>query len=83
MLFSDSDGRLWLIYVTVSIGGWSGSSLNVTMSEDEGRTWTRSRRLTLSPFLNLSELVKNAPVALTDGGSAVPIYHEFVATLTR
>jgi len=80
VLFSDADGRLWLIYVTVSIGGWSGSSLNVAMSDDEGRTWTRSRRLTLSPFLNLSELVKNAPAALSDGGWAVPIYHEFVAT---
>jgi predicted neuraminidase len=80
VLFSDSEGGLWLIYVTVSIGGWSGSSLNMTTSEDEGRTWTRSRRLTLSPFLNLSELVKNAPIALSDGGWAVPIYHEFVAT---
>jgi predicted neuraminidase len=79
VLFSDAEGRLWLTYVTVSIGGWSGSSLNVTMSEDEGRTWTRSRRLTLSPFLNLSELVKNPPVALSDGGWAVPIYHEFIA----
>ncbi|HZM97040.1 MAG TPA: sialidase family protein [Vicinamibacterales bacterium] len=78
VLFSDAEGRLWIIYVTVSIGGWSGSSLNVTMSEDEGRTWTRSRRLTLSPFFNLSELVKNAPVALSDGGWAVPIYHEFI-----
>ena len=79
VLFSDAAGKLWLIYVTVSIGGWSGSSLNLTTSEDEGRTWTRSRRLTLSPFLNLSELVKNAPVALSEGGWAVPIYHEFIA----
>ena len=80
LLFSDPEGRLWLLYVTVSIGGWSGSSLNVTMSEDEGLTWTRARRLTLSPFLNLSELVKNAPVPLSNGGWAVPIYHEFIAT---
>jgi predicted neuraminidase len=80
LVFSDPKGRLWLIYVTVSIGGWSGSSLNVTISEDEGQTWTRSRRLTLSPFLNLSELVKNAPAALSDGGWAVPIYHELVGT---
>ncbi len=80
LLFSDAEGRLWLIYVTVSIGGWSGSSLNVTMSEDEGLTWTRARRLTLSPFLNLSELVKNAPMSLSNGGWAVPIYHELIGT---
>jgi len=75
VIFADS-GRLWLIYVTVSIGGWSGSSLNLTISTDEGLTWTPSQRLTLSPFFNIAELVKNAPVALSDGGWAVPIYHE-------
>lgn len=80
VIFSDSKGGLWLIYVTVSVGGWSGSSLNLTMSADEGLTWTPSRRLTLSPFFNLSELVKNAPVALSDGGWAVPIYHELAGT---
>jgi predicted neuraminidase len=80
LLFCDSAGKLWLIYVTVSIGGWSGSSLNLTTSTDEGLTWTPSQRLTLSPFLNLSELVKNAPVALSDGGWAVPIYHELAGT---
>jgi predicted neuraminidase len=80
LIFSDSAGKLWLIYVTVSVGGWSGSSLNVITSLDAGETWTASRRLTLSPFFNLSELVKNPPVALSDGGWAIPIYHEFIST---
>jgi predicted neuraminidase len=80
LIFADSAGKLWLIYVTVSIGGWSGSSLNLTTSTDEGLTWTPSQRLTLSPFLNLSELVRNAPVALSDGSWAVPIYHELAGT---
>ena len=71
---------MWLLYVTVSIGGWSGSSLNLTTSADRGVTWTPSQRLTLSPFFNLAELVKNAPVALSGGGWAVPIYHELVST---
>src|SRR4030095_15839714 len=31
LIFADSGGRLWLIYVTVSVGGWSGSSLNLTI----------------------------------------------------
>ena len=80
VVFADSAGKLWLIFVTVSIGGWSGSSLNLTTSADEGVTWTPSQRLTLGPFFNLSELVKNAPVALAGGGWAVPIYHELAGT---
>jgi predicted neuraminidase len=80
VVFADAMGKLWVIYVTVSIGGWSGSSLNVTTSSDGGNTWSRSERLTLSPFFNIAELVKNAPVPLADGGWAVPIYHELTAT---
>ncbi|MGE0703701.1 MAG: exo-alpha-sialidase, partial [Vicinamibacterales bacterium] len=79
VVFAGPDGRLWLVYVTVSVGGWSGSSLNVTLSSDRGRTWTPSRRLTVSPFFNLAELVKNTPVPLEGGGWAVPMHHEFVA----
>lgn len=78
LLFTDDDGRLWLVYVTITFGGWSASSLNVKTSDDGGATWTDSRRLTLSPFLNLSELVRNNPVPLQGGGFAIPIYHEFV-----
>ena len=80
VIFADREGTLWLLYVTVSVGGWSGSSLNLTTSTDGGATWTTGRRLTLSPFFNLAELVKNAPVAVEDGGWVVPIYHEFVST---
>jgi len=80
VVFADETGKLWVIYVTVSIGGWSGSSLNVTTSLNGGTTWSRSERLTLSPFFNLAELVKNAPVPLSDGGWAVPIYHELTST---
>jgi predicted neuraminidase len=78
LVFTDSRDRVWLIYVTIAVGGWSGSSLNVKVSDDAGRTWTRSARLTLSPFLNVSELVRNNPVQMSDGSLAVPIYHEFL-----
>ena len=80
LVFADSAGKLWLLYVTVSIGGWSGSSLNLTTSANQGSTWTPSRRLTLSPFFNLAELVKNGVAELSDGGWAVPIYHELAGT---
>jgi predicted neuraminidase len=79
VLFANGAGQLRLIYVTVSLGGWSTSSLNVKTSRDAGQTWGNSQRLTLSPFFNFSELVKNNPAGLSDGGWAVPIYHEFLA----
>lgn len=78
VIFTGADDRLWLVYVTTSFGGWSASSLNVKTSSDGGKTWTAARRLALSPFLNISELVRNRPVPLTDGGFLIPIYHEFI-----
>jgi predicted neuraminidase len=51
--------------------------LNFKQSFDAGRTWSPSQRLGLSPFFNVSELVKNGPTPLTDGSWAVPIYQEF------
>ncbi|GAB6060119.1 exo-alpha-sialidase [Desulfonatronum parangueonense] len=74
----DPDGRIWLFYVSVSFGGWSGSSINLIMSEDNGRTWTEPRQLITSPFLNISTLVKGPPVFFTDGTLGLPVYHEFL-----
>ncbi|OQY41669.1 MAG: hypothetical protein B6240_14915 [Desulfobacteraceae bacterium 4572_87] len=85
ILFSGPGKQLWMIYVTITVGGWSGSSLNVKASRDSGLTWDDSRRLTLSPFFNISELVKGRPLPLNMTGInkdryhfAVPIYHEFL-----
>lgn len=78
VLFLDKNERLWLIYVTMPFGGWSASSLNWKVSTDEGATWSKSKRLTLSPFFNMSELVRNDPIPLTGGGFALPIYHELL-----
>ncbi|MBW1816220.1 MAG: four helix bundle protein [Deltaproteobacteria bacterium] len=76
VIFADAGNRLWLVYVTVSVGGWAGSSLNWKVSTDGGKSWTAARRLTLSPFINTSELVRNRPIPLSDGGFMIPIYHE-------
>jgi predicted neuraminidase len=81
LLFADAAGKLSLLYVTITVGGWSDSSLNFTTSSDRGHTWTPSERLTLSPFFNISELVKNGPTPLSNGGWAVPIYHELIGKL--
>ncbi|MBL9173644.1 MAG: exo-alpha-sialidase [Verrucomicrobiales bacterium] len=78
LLFSDGQGQLQLLFVSIAAGGWSGSSLNLRRSPDAGKTWSPSRRLVLSPFYNVSELVKNAPIPVEGGGWCVPIYHEMI-----
>ncbi|NDC54291.1 MAG: hypothetical protein EBZ74_08365 [Planctomycetia bacterium] len=78
VIFGDDGGRLWLVYVTIAVGGWSGSTLNACSSTDGGVTWTAGRRLPLSPFFNVSELVRAAPVRLDSGEIVLPVYHECV-----
>jgi len=78
VLHCDHQGRLWLYYVTVSVGGWSGSSISVMHSDDRGITWSPSRRLLSSPFLNISNLVRSVPIEVSDGTILLPVYHEFI-----
>ncbi len=73
-----ADGRLHLFYVTVSVGGWAGSSISMITSSDEGKTWGPARRLVTSPFINISTLVKGAPFLYADGSIGLPVYHEFL-----
>lgn len=72
------DGSLSLWMVNVSLGGWAGSAITWSRSMDEGLTWSVPRRLVTSPFLNVSTLVKGAPVLMSDGQLSLPVYHEFV-----
>lgn len=72
------DGRLHLIYVVTSIGGWAGSYLVYRSSEDQGMTWGKTSRIRTSPFLNLGTLVRSAPVAYQDGTFGLPVYHELL-----
>jgi predicted neuraminidase len=74
----DPRGRVWLFYVSVSVGGWAGSAINAIVSDDEGRTWSAPRRLISSPFFNISTLVKGPLVQLADGTMALPVYHEMI-----
>ena len=39
-----ADGRMQLFFVTVSIGGWAGSSISSVISDDEGLTWDQIGR---------------------------------------
>jgi predicted neuraminidase len=72
------DDRVWLFYVSVSLGGWAGSSINTMYSDDSGHSWSQPKRLITSPFLNISTLVRNPPVFHEDGSIGLPIYHEFL-----
>jgi predicted neuraminidase len=80
------NGTIHLFVTSVSVGGWSGSSVNLLSSRGEGEpgSWA-GRRLVLSPFLNFSTLVKAPPIAMDGGdgewsGWGLPAYHEFITT---
>src|SRR3546814_6773369 len=47
-------------------------------SDDLGKTWSTPRQLITTPFLNISTLVRNAPVFHQDGTIGLPVYHEFL-----
>ncbi|MGL4767869.1 MAG: sialidase family protein [Formosimonas sp.] len=72
------NGQLWLFYVTVSLGGWAGSSITLMRSNDDGATWGAPQRLISSPFGNVSTLIKGAPFLYADGTVGLPVYHEFI-----
>lgn len=72
------DGAIYLYFVTVSLGGWAGSSISMMSSRDEGETWSVPRRLITSPFINISTLIKGTPFFYSDGTIGLPVYHEFL-----
>lgn len=80
VVFKDRNDQLWLFYVSISVGRWSGSAINLTTSGDGGKTWSPVRRLITSPFLNLATLVKGPPFGFGDGTIGLPVYHEFMGT---
>ncbi len=79
VLWMDSKAVLHLWFVSVSYGGWAGSAINQISSKDGGLGWSPVERIVTSPFINISTLVRNPPLPLTDGGIALPVYHEFIS----
>jgi predicted neuraminidase len=73
-----ADGRMQLFFVTVSIGGWAGSSISSVISDDDGLTWGQPQRLISSPLINLSTLVKSPALVFADGRLGLPAYHEWI-----
>jgi len=77
------DGSIWLFYVSVAIGGWSTSAINVTLSLDDGVTWSPPKRLIASPVFNLSYLIKSPPFLMQDGDIGLPVYHEMAGKFSE
>ncbi|MFN0040894.1 MAG: exo-alpha-sialidase [Burkholderiales bacterium] len=77
VVIRDPQQRLHLYFVSVAAGGWAASAINTMVSTDNGANWGPARRLITTPFLNLSTLVKGAPVLFEDGQIGLPVYHEF------
>ena len=62
-----------MIYVSVTLGGWATSRLNLLNLSAQPAS---SVQLTTSPFFNMSTLVKGVPVLFDNGDTGVPVYHE-------
>jgi predicted neuraminidase len=78
VIYRTETGVLHLFVVSVSVGGWSGSALNHLISTDSGVSWSEPQRIIISPFFNISTLVRTAAIGLSDGGFYLPVYHEFI-----
>lgn len=83
VVFNDNRGGLWLFYASMAFGGWSATSLNYKVSRDEGKTWSDSKKLLLSPFFNLTNNVKNQGITLSQGAFLLPVYHEFIRKFSQ
>ncbi len=75
LLFLHGD-KILLFVVGVSMGGWATSKIYQLESALEPIHFKFVQKLSLSPFLNLSHLIKNNPLNTTDGGFMLPLYHE-------
>ncbi|BCZ19628.1 Kdo hydrolase subunit 2 [Helicobacter sp. NHP19-012] len=76
VLYAHKD-KLYLFVVGASLGGWATSRiyvLNTPLNKPKALHYEQT--LHLSPFLNISHLVRNPPTPTTDGGFILPIYHE-------
>ena len=79
--FVTPQGELWVVYVSVALGGWATSQLNLIVSPDLGKSWRPARRLVTEPFINISTLVKGYPVFFENGDIGLPVYYQMAGKL--
>lgn len=75
VLHYDRHDRLWMFYAGTPFGGWAAGQVHYKVSLDEGKTWTRGRRLTRW----IGKLARNKIMELEDGSFLLPLYHEMKA----
>ncbi|NBQ10003.1 MAG: hypothetical protein EBZ03_10335 [Betaproteobacteria bacterium] len=76
VLHVDRSGYVHLFVTSVAIGGWATAMIEHFRSADGGQSFEHQERLALSPFLNLSHLVRAPAIALKGGGFILPVYFE-------
>lgn len=83
VLYRHPSGVTVLFYVSVSMAGWATSQINMSLSYDDGQTWHGSKRLVLTPFLNISTLIKNDVITYADGTIGITAYHELLGEFSH
>ena len=66
-------GLLHLWYTAAGVGGQNSQSIIHSVSSHDGEQWTTPNRLQTSPFANSGAQLNAPPIALQDGGMALPI----------
>ncbi len=76
----DAEGRTHLYVVATGLGGWAASRILHLVQAKQGMAsqpaFVPQGFLQLSPFFNLSHLVRGVPVPMADGGVLLPVYFE-------
>ena len=77
----DPQGKIHLFVVATGLGGWAAARIVHLRQSNEGQdfselTFEVVRVLPLSWLWNISSLVRNAPLALQDGGMVLPVHFE-------
>lgn len=83
VLMRHPSGAIVLFYVSVSMAGWATSHINMAVSYDNGSSWHDSKRITSTPFFNISTLVKNDGVMYSDGSIGIAAYQELLGELSE
>lgn len=83
ILMRHPSGAIVLIYVSVSMAGWATSHINMAVSYDNGHSWHDSKRITSTPFFNISTLVKNDGVIYSDGSIGIAAYQELLGEFSE
>jgi predicted neuraminidase len=77
----DARGRIHLFVVATGLGGWAAARIVHLKQSNAGQDFSElsfevARVLPLSWLWNISSLVRNAPLALQDGGMVLPVHFE-------